>query len=39
MDARGAPQRVLLAHPLDELAQLTVCAERPSPAGDHDTKF
>ncbi len=24
MDARGAPQRVLLAHPLDELAQLTV---------------
>src|SRR6266404_534833 len=40
MDARGAPQRVLLAHPLNEFAQLTAnsgpawpAARFPAPIG------
>jgi hypothetical protein len=41
MDARGAPRRVLLAHPLDEFAQLTAnfwppwsTARFPAPIGE-----
>ena len=34
MDARGAPQWVLLAHPLDEFAQLTAYPGPPWPSAE-----
>src|SRR4029453_994564 len=37
MDARGAPQWVLLAHPLDEFAQLTANSGPPWPTARFPT--